>query len=154
VLRFWWIGLIAVVAIGGWYFSARRDDSGQISNSGNLQIGDLRIGDCFNLKDPEADVVQEVEAKPCTQAHQYEMYHVSSMPSGDYPTDEQFNAWIEQNCLPTFTPYVGLSYQESVLEILPVTPTEDSWDDDQSVQCILAEPDNAQLTTSLKGAAR
>jgi hypothetical protein len=47
-----------------------------------------------------------------------------------------------------------VEYQESVLEILPVTPTEDSWDDDKSVQCVLADPGNEQLTTSLRSAAR
>lgn len=154
-LRFWWVGLIVVVAAGGWYFSARRDDSGQIANSGNLQMNDLRVGDCFDLKDPGAEVVEEVEAKPCTQAHQFEMFHVSNMPDGEYPSDEQFNAWIEQNCLPAFAAYVGRSFEESLLEVLPVTPTEDAWDDDTSVQCVLAGPEkNEQLTSSLRGSAR
>jgi hypothetical protein len=153
-LRFWWVGLIVVIAVGGWYFSARRDDSGQISTAGNLKINELRIGDCFNLKDPDADVVEEVEARPCTQVHRYEMFHVDSMSGGEYPSDEEFGAWIEQNCLAAFAPYVGVEYQESVLEILPVTPTEDSWDDDKSVQCVLADPGNEQLTTSLRSAAR
>ncbi|HYN64892.1 MAG TPA: hypothetical protein VES36_09850, partial [Candidatus Limnocylindrales bacterium] len=85
---------------------------------------------------------------------QFEMFHVDSLPDGDYPSEEQFGAWIEQNCLPAFGSYVGLGFEESVLDILPVTPTEDSWDDDKSVQCVLADPGNEQLTSSLKGAAR
>jgi hypothetical protein len=153
-LRFWWIGLIVVVVAGGWYFSARRDETGQIANSGNLQMNDLRVGDCFDLKDPEAEVVDEVEAKPCTQAHSFEMFHVSTMPDGEYPSDEQFTAWIQQNCLPAFAAYVGRSFEESLLEVLPVTPTEDAWDDDTRVQCVLAGPENEQLTSSLRGSAR
>jgi hypothetical protein len=153
-LRFWWVGLIIVVAAGGWYFSARRDDSGQITTAGDLKIGDLRVGDCFNLKDPEADEIEQVDAKPCTQAHQYEMYFVGDMPRGEYPSDDEFAQWIEQNCGLAFESYVGIGFQESVLQVLPVTPTEGLWHDDRSVQCALLDPADEQLTSTLKSSAR
>ena len=37
----------------------------------------------------------------------------------------------------------------------PITPTEDGWNDgDHSVQCAMHDPNNAELTESLKDAAR
>src|ERR671918_697453 len=59
-VRFAWIPVVLIVLAAGWYFSARRDDSGQISNTGNLQVVELQVGDCFDLKDPDASEVEEV----------------------------------------------------------------------------------------------
>jgi hypothetical protein len=155
VARFWWIGLIVVVAIGGWWFSARRDDSGQITNTGNLDVGDLRVGDCFDLQDPEASEVEEVEAKPCTAGHQYELYYSADMPSPAYPTEDEFNSFIESECIPSFNAYIGMDYNSSALYILPFTPTEDLWNSgDHSVQCVVYDQDDPKLTESLRNAAR
>lgn len=155
LLRFWWIGLILVVLGVGWYFSARRDTSGEITNTGNLKITDLRVGDCFDLKDPDAEQVEEVEAKPCTTAHRFELYYVGDMPDGDFLDDAAIVTWIEQNCVPEFAAYVGVSYEASVLDLIPVTPAEDGWEDgDHAVQCVLLDPGNEELTVSLEGAAR
>ncbi len=154
-LSYWWVAVIPAVLIAGWWFSARRDDSGQIANSGNLQVQDLRAGDCFDLKDPEASEIDEVEAKPCTELHEFEMYHVVDMQSASYPTDAEFDAFIGQECLPAFSAYVGVAYRSSMLEVIPITPTSGSWDDgDHSVQCALYDPNNAQLTASMRDAAR
>jgi hypothetical protein len=154
-LRFWWIGLIVVVAVGGWYFSARRDDSGQIANSGNLEVGDLRVGDCFDHKDADAEVFGEVEAKPCTKAHGLEIFHSGSMPSGDYPSDDVVTTWVGENCLPAFESYVATSVETTTLDFTWYVPTEDGWGEgDSSVLCAVYDPNDAQLTTSLKGSAR
>jgi hypothetical protein len=154
-LRFWWIGLIVVFAIGGWYFSARRDEGGQIANPGNLEVKDLRAGDCFNLKDPDAAEVDEVEAKPCSDTHQYELYHAADMASGDYPSDDAVDAFLQAECAPAFGSYVGLDYQTSVLGVIYFTPSSDGWDDgDHSVQCAVYDPANEELTSSLKSSAR
>jgi hypothetical protein len=154
-LRFWWVGLIVVVAAAGWYFSARRDETGQISNTGDLQVNELRVGDCFDLKDPEAEEIDDVEGKRCTNPHQYELYYVAEMPDGEYPSEDAITAWIIENCVPEFAAYVGKDYQDSALDFLPVTPTEGAWDDgDHAVQCVAFDPGNAELTESLRNAAR
>jgi hypothetical protein len=155
VRRFWFIGLIVVVAGVGWYFSARRDDSGQITNSGNLQVQDLQIGDCFDLKDEEATEVSDVEAKPCSEGHKYELIHAANMPNSDYPTDEQFGSFLDAECIPAFTAYVGFDWETSDFYMLPFTPTEDTWNDgDRSIQCVVFDPENAVLTSSVRNAAR
>jgi hypothetical protein len=155
LLRFGWVGVVIVIAVVGILLNARRDDSGQISSGGNLQIQDLRVGDCFNIKDETADSVSDVEAHPCTQAHKYEMYHVADMAAGDYPTDQQMENFAGQECLPAFASYVGTTYDESALNFFYFAPGQDAWDDgDRSVQCAAFDPENAELTSSLKNAAR
>ena len=155
VLRFWWVGLIAAIAIGGWYFSARRDESGGIANSGNLQVQELRVGDCFDLKDPEAAEIDEVEAKPCTEGHQYELFHAASMPAGEYPSDDAVDAFVDGECIPAFASYVGVEFETSVLQLAYVSPTSEAWDDgDRSVQCAVYDPNEAELTSTLKSSAR
>jgi hypothetical protein len=155
VQRFWFVGLIVIVAGVGWYLSARRDDTGQITSSGNMEMSDLRVGDCFDLKDPEESEVEEVEAKPCNVGHQYELYHLVEMPGAEYPSDNEFTAFLQNECVPAFNAYVGMDYEVSALDILPFTPTTELWDSgDHGVQCTVYDPDDAELTSSLRGAAR
>jgi hypothetical protein len=120
-----------------------------------LQVGDLRVGDCFDHKDADAEVFGEVEAKPCTQGHALEIFHSGSMPSGDYPSDDVVTAWIGTNCLPTFEAYVATSIETTTLDFTWYVPTEDGWDDgDNSVLCAVYDPNNEELTSSLKSSAR
>jgi hypothetical protein len=154
-MRFGWVGVVVAIAVVGLWLNARRDDSGQISTGGTLQIQDLRIGDCFNLKDETADSVSDVDAKPCAEAHRYELYHVASMSGGSYPAGAQLSGFAEQECGAAFATYVGTTYDQSSLEVLYFTPTNDAWDDgDRSVQCAAYDPVNPSLTGSLQAAAR
>jgi hypothetical protein len=151
--------IFAVLIIGGgissWYFGAGRNDTGEIAKPGDLGAVNLRVGDCYDLKDPQASEIEDVVAKPCTDAHEYELYFIGSLPEGSYPADSVFEQYVVDNCDPAFTTYVGKSYQESTLDIYWLIPTEDSWrQGDRSVQCAVFDPKIARLTTSLKGASR
>ncbi|HEX5014252.1 MAG TPA: septum formation family protein [Candidatus Limnocylindrales bacterium] len=149
------IGFVAIGAVGGLIFNASRSDSGEITKSGNLDVLDLRVGDCFDLKDPEAEEIGEVTALPCTSEHEYEMYFIGSMPSGVFPTDDGFGAWLDANCLPAFEEYVGMSYDDSELEIFWLAPSEEAWNDgDRSIQCALEHPRIRRLTQSLRDSAQ
>jgi hypothetical protein len=153
--RFGWVGVVLVIAVVGVVLNARRDDNGHISTGGNLQIQDLRIGDCFNLKDEGADSVSDVDAKPCADAHHYELYHVASMSAGSYPANDQLSGFAEHECVAAFATYIGTTYEESALEVLYFTPTSDAWDSgDRSVQCAAYDPSDQALTGSLHRAAR
>lgn len=153
--RFGWVGVVIAIAVVGVVLNARRDDSGQIAAGGNLQIQDLRIGDCFNLKDEAADSVSDVDAKPCGESHKYELYHVASMGEGDYPSDDQLSGFAEQECVGAFTDYVGTTYETSALDVVYFTPSRDAWDGgDRSVQCAAYDPNNAAMVGTLQGASR
>ncbi|HET8776174.1 MAG TPA: septum formation family protein [Candidatus Limnocylindria bacterium] len=153
-LRFWWIPAL-VVALGvGYLTTAKRDSAGSITDSGSLQIQDVRIGDCFDVGDEEE--VSEVAAGPCTDPHGYEMFHLATWSGADaYPTDDAMLDFIIQACVPVFEEYVGMSYETSVIDFVPFTPTEEGWNDgDRVVQCALVDPGNERLTASLRNANR
>jgi hypothetical protein len=155
LLRFWWVGLLVVIPVVGFLFNAQRGSEGQITRSGSMAVTELRIGDCFDLQDESADEVQDVNAQPCSQPHEFEMIHIGEMPGADYPTDELLGAWLADNCLPAFDAYVGLAYEQSRYDIAWFQPTEQGWSQgDRSVQCAVADPGNARLTQSLRGSAQ
>ena len=53
------LGDVAVIvgggAVAGWYFNASRSSTGEITKAGDMTAADLRVGDCFDLKDPAAN---------------------------------------------------------------------------------------------------
>jgi putative regulator of septum formation len=151
--------VVAVLVVGGgivgYLSNANRSSSGEITKGGDLVVSDLRVGDCFDLKDASADQVGEVTAVPCGVAHEYEMYFVGAMADGVFPSDDAFDAFFENNCIDSFEAYVGRAYEASELDIFWLVPIEDGWNaGDRSVQCAVYHPQISRLTESLKGSGR
>ena len=83
-----WLVFGALVLGGGatsWFFGASRSDSGEIAKTGDMNAVDLRVGDCFDFKDPNAEELEDVTAMPCAQEHEHELIFTGSMPAGAYP---------------------------------------------------------------------
>jgi hypothetical protein len=54
-----------------------------------------------------------------------------------------------------FTAYVGVAYESSKLEIVWFSPIQDGWNQgDRGIQRTVYDPNDSQLTASLKGANR
>jgi hypothetical protein len=154
LLRFWWIPVLVVVLAGGYLFSARRGDDGSLSSAGNVGVDDLRAGDCFNSGDEEE--ISDVDGVPCSQAHEYEVFLVTSWEgTGTFPPDSQLDAIFFEVCEPSFTSYVGEPYETSAIYATMISPSEESWNDGgREFICVLYDPEDAELTESLRGAAR
>ena len=157
--RFWWIPVAAIVVGVGYLTTAHRDDDGTVSTAGNLTVGDLQVGDCFNEAsfDSSGDVeVNDVDAVPCTQPHAYEVYAVSDYNGSVYPgTDALFETAFLEVCVPPFEPYVGIAWEDSQLWASAITPSEEGWNaGDREFICHLHEGDNSPLSESQRGAAR
>lgn len=153
-LRFWWVPALAIVLVVGYLASARRDGGGAITAGGSLAVTELRVGDCFSSED--ADEISQVEARPCDEPHQYELFHVVTWTGSDeYPSVDAQADFLINACGPVFETYVGRSYLSSTLDFFPFTPTEAGWDDgDRIFQCVLFDPQRAELTSSLRNADR
>jgi len=144
--------ILAAGAIGGAIFNASRSSTGEIGRQGDMMATDLRIGDCFDLKDPAADEITDVTALPCEAEHEYELIYTGSMPAGDYPAEDAFDAFVEDNCVPAFDAYIGRAYADSELDIGWLFPLESAWKSgDRSIQCTAYHPRIHRLTGSLKG---
>jgi Septum formation len=155
----WGAALFVVVigggAIGGLIFNASRSDTGEISKSGDLTAAELRVGDCYDLKDPTAEELEQVTARPCAEEHEYEMIFVGSAPEGTYPDEDAFVAYVGDECIPAFNAFVGTDYYSSTLDIAWLEPTSASWvTGDRSVQCAVYDPEQPRVVGSLKGATR
>jgi hypothetical protein len=154
-----WV-IVAVLVFGGGIVgaivSATRAPTGEISKGGDLSATELRIGDCFDLKDPTADEIGDVTALPCTELHQYEIFFVGSMSQAEriYPSQEELETYIQDHCRPTFYTYVGKIFAESELDIFTLFPTNESWGDgDRAVSCA-AHLGDTRLSASVKGSKR
>jgi len=149
------VAVVIAVAIGGFLFSAGRSSTGEIDRAGDLSANDLRVGDCFDLKEPDAEEVGDVAAHPCTEAHEYEVFHVGLLAEGPYPGQDALTKFVIDNCEPTFGAYIGTAYVDSQLDFSWLYPSDDSWEEgDRSVQCAAYDPRNNRLTSSLKGSAQ
>jgi hypothetical protein len=150
-----WLIVLVVIgggAVVGWYFAADRGSGGEITKAGDLEAKDLRVGDCFDLKDPASDEVGDVTAVPCTDEHEFELFFAASLPEGEFPGDPAFKTYVQANCFPAFATFVGTPYDDSELDVYWLQPTDDGWrDGDRSVQCAVYHPRIHRLKESLKG---
>ena len=140
---------------------ATRDESGAVATQGQLDAFAVELGDC--IQDPTAGAapdeeaeVQSIEAVPCSEPHDGEVYHVFDMPDAEeYPGDDAVLAAVEEGCKGAFPDFVGKAYEESTLDFLSLQPTEETWNqmDDREIVCIVVDPSGEKKTGSLKGAA-
>lgn len=155
VRQFGFLILIGAFAVGAWWLSARRGDDGQITEAGNLASTELRLGDCFDLKDPSADLIDEVDGKPCEETHEYEVFFLGEMADGEFPGDSAFETYVVDECAPAFGEFVGTPYAESELDFLYLVPSEESWaEGDREVVCAVFHPQIDELMGSLRGSKR
>jgi hypothetical protein len=132
---------------------AERDDTGEITDTGELDVFTIAVGDC--LADAPEGEVTSVVAIPCDEAHAYEAYHEFELAGDEYPGAEVVDEEAWTGCDAAFTEFVGLTYDESVLLVTYYTPTEESWNaqGDRIVTCVIGE-EAGDTTGSLAGAGR
>jgi len=84
------LGILVVIGLGVWGFnyfhSVHRGANGQITQSGQLDVTQLKVGDCFNVPSGN-DAVTTVQAIPCTQAHDAQVYAAPAISESTYPSD-------------------------------------------------------------------
>lgn len=152
-VRFWWIPALAIFLAVGYFTTARRGDDGALSSAGRVSVNDLRAGDCFNAGDETE--ISDVDGVPCGEPHEYEVFAVDTHEAPALPTDAELDTIFGSICLGEFASYVGAPYESSEIYASMISPSEGSWaDGDRTFTCVLYDPENAELTDSLRGAAR
>ena len=152
------VALLALVTLAGCTAGAdapERGDDGEIVEA--VEESDpfaLLVGDCMNAADL-GTLVETVPTVPCADAHDSEVYAVTDVADGDFPGDDALAAQADEFCLSEFEKFIGLSYQESEIELSYLTPTEQSWNElnDRELLCFVIDT-AGDVTGSLKGAAR
>ena len=132
----------------------QRDDNGIITQE--LQNADvllLQAGDCLNVK-PGSGTVTSVGVVPCDHGHLSEIYATFDHPDADaYPGSDELTADAGAACLAEFEGFAGIDYDESQLEVWPLSPSEEGWaEGDRTSYCLITNPGQG-TTGSLAGAA-
>jgi hypothetical protein len=117
----------------------------------NVSADDLKVGECFTI--PDGVTIQTVEKHPCNESHNAEVIFVGEHTGTTYPISLSLDSFIEDNCVPAFETYVGRPIDsDPELTLGYFHPTRDGWDGgDRTISCYIAQPDESQMTESLKG---
>jgi len=121
----------------------------------DTSVFNLEVGDCFNDDPAASDVVSDVATVDCAEPHDNEIYFQFSMTESAFPGREATIQAAGNRCLDEFDAFVGKSYETSDLEIFPITPTAESWEQgDRIVYCAIYALDLSKLTGTMRGANR
>lgn len=127
--------------------------SGSASNSDNQptqnpiteaqshSVFELNVGDCLVLDQAPEDNAENLPAIDCSQPHDGEIYAEREMTENSYPGNQAAQTQTKQFCRDKFEPFVGLSLEQSALNVTYLYPTQESWDqqDDRIIQCIIVD---------------
>jgi hypothetical protein len=149
--------VVALFALGG------DDDDAEAGNTTTTPAGEpvavnrVDVGTCFNdAADEGAFDYTDFAVVGCDEPHDNEVYHLFDAPGdGPYPGNDQIAPVVRDGCLAAFEGYVGKPYTESAFAILPIPPSEASWNGgDREVVCALYDTGRRELTGSVKNSAR
>ncbi|MEX1208694.1 MAG: septum formation family protein [Acidimicrobiia bacterium] len=148
--------LLTLVAAACGDDSASRDEFGRVDRPQELAVPELQTGDCF--KDPEADqlgAMEVVEVVPCEHPHDTEIFYSFTLTAGEMPDVDTMRELAAGQCFPAFDAFVGIQFELSALDVFPLTPTPQQWDDGhRTVHCVLFNYDLSELVGSARGTAR
>lgn len=150
------IGAYIAVALAFFAYNAvtsvDRDESGAIVDAGSIDAFQIRVGDCFD--DSDAEEITSLPGVPCSKPHDNEAFAVFDVDLDQFPNEETMSELAYESCVDRFEPFVGLDYESSVLEVLTLYPTAESWaQDDREVVCALYDLNDTKLVGSVKGRA-
>lgn len=131
-----------------------RDDSGEVVEAAEADVFSIVVGDCINSADLSG-MVESVEAIPCGEPHDSEAYAVTDMPAGEFPGDDAVSTAADDFCYAEFAEFVGMAYEDSALDFIRLTPSQEGWEavDDRQLLCFVVDVEGGVVGT-LAGAAR
>ena len=150
------IGLIILAIIGftiSECSSADRNDSGEIVTSGDVQVSDTRVGDCYNELPADGETFSSVKAVPCNEAHQYQLFYqgVSILTSFSVDEIRQEASDVCNEAADTlFNQMSAIKYDAfKSAELAVFYPTKNSWTsrDDRRLECLVGSDTETYFTS-------
>jgi hypothetical protein len=144
------VATIAVTGLAG--CSSARDSSGKITKPTTLKWGDLQAGDCVAGTASE-DSIEKLPVVPCDQTHKAQVFGVATLSGFAYPTDDEVQAQVLDQCVPTFKTFFGGSYYAAVdYKLTWIQPDKSSWTSNtRTVKCMTRKQDDGDISADLKG---
>lgn len=142
------VGIATFAGVGAMGDETTRDESGAIVDGGGVGAFVLQEGDCF--LEPDAGLVQSVEAVPCSEPHDAEVFSNIVLEGGAFPGDDALGETASDRCVADFDAYVGTPYMDSALDVSWLAPSEQSWTsiNDTTITCLVVTMDGSQRTAS------
>ncbi|MDC0598544.1 septum formation family protein [Gammaproteobacteria bacterium] len=133
---------------------AGRSDSGSVISSGEIDVFQMRVGDCFDDESAVDDgtEVTELPGVPCFEPHDNEIYAIFNSTLPKFPGGDQMQEIATEECIALFEDFVDEPYETSILDIFPVTPTLSSWTEinDREIACALYHLEAEKLIGSMR----
>lgn len=143
------VAMLLVVALGlaGWI------GAGAFLTGVSSARVSYRTGTCLEGITPSTDLVSQAPATvDCGTAHDAEVVGTFNVEGSAYPGDRGLLDVARQQCPGLFASYVGVAFDQSRLDILPVVPTQIAWEaGSREVSCVALTQDGTKLTGPIKG---
>ena len=139
--------LVTLVAVGGWFGVAYLI----------APLPTLTSGTCLNgIREGATVTVSNSRSVPCTSAHDNEVIAVFRYTdSSSFPGEAALQAYAVANCIPAFAAYVGIDFEQSALEMVPVGPSPETWGKgDRTISCVVLATDGSKLNASVRNSAQ
>lgn len=146
-----WAVLLALVVVGSLSGQAERDTDGELTQSGQVTLDDLKVGDC--LKDPleEGEQSLYVDVTPCDTAHRGEVVAQFRLQSGDYPGEKNVQRLAEGGCQARIEKAVA-DPKDKTLQVYYLYPRAQDWTRTRRVDCLVTTKDDRTSTVRAGGA--
>jgi len=113
--------------------------SGTTGGTPDISAFDIRVGECFGFGEGAARGSGDIDGvvyQPCDEEHDNEAYATVDATQPGWPGLEAMTAFADEGCYAEFESFVGIPWDDSVVEYGYLTPTEQSWaDGDREVLC-------------------
>lgn len=128
--------------LGGSSAPVRDAESGDIvEENTDADVFTLRVGDCLNTGESEAEEVSSVPVVPCSEPHTDEIFFSFDITEETFPGADEVVRLADEGCLAEFEGFVGMAYADSVLDYWAMYPTDGSWKSgDREVLCMVWDP--------------
>lgn len=114
---------------------------------------DLAVGDCINGATPNEDgTVEETPTVDCATPHEEEVYLVTTVDVDEFPGNDALGDQGSQLCVDAYEDFVGLAYEDSLLDFWVLYPTEETFAiGDRQIVCSISKFDDAGEIVKVTG---
>lgn len=102
----------------------------------------------------DEDAYRYIRPLDCYSSHDAEIIFVGPVDSAAYPSDDEWEDFVNDLCVPVFEGYVGTSYSASALDISYVVPMENGWNNGDHMLICYVYDDTGSVSTPLQGSGR
>jgi Septum formation len=147
------VTMVVVVAIGvGAYFAVA---------FALAPVPSVAVGECLNTRASQAQAEELLDPSAlrpvdCATAHENEVVAlITYTGEGGFPGIQALTDYASGPCVEAFEPYVGISFEESALQMFALTPSDQTWiKGHRTIGCVVMTVDGSLITGSVRGTAR